>query len=117
MQWIVKEEGITADDEALSVLAQAGEGSVRDSLSALDQAIACCGDNIAAPQVRELLGLFSLDSMGQVSEALLAADARRMLDIVGELESNGRSLQHFARELARYFRNLSSRRSPVPARV
>lgn len=106
MQWIVKEEGIQADDEALSVLAQAGEGSVRDSLSALDQAIACCGDNLNAPQVRELLGLFSLDSMDLVSQALLTNDARKMLDIVGELEANGRSLQHFARELARYFRNL-----------
>jgi DNA polymerase-3 subunit gamma/tau len=41
-----------------------------------------------------------------VAQALLAGDARRMLDIVAELESNGRSLQHFARELARYFRNL-----------
>ncbi len=106
MQWIAKEEGITADDEALSVLAQAGEGSVRDSLSAMDQAIACCGDNLSAPQVRELLGLFSLDSMDLVSQALLANDARKMLDIVAELEANGRSLQHFARELARYFRNL-----------
>ena len=106
MRWIVKEEGILADEEALSVLAQSGEGSVRDSLSALDQAIACCGDNLTAPQVRELLGMFSLDSLDQVSQALLAADPRRMLDIVGELESNGRSLQHFARELARYFRNL-----------
>jgi len=42
MEWICKQEGIEADAEALSVLAQAGEGSVRDSLSALDQAIACC---------------------------------------------------------------------------
>jgi DNA polymerase-3 subunit gamma/tau len=106
MRWIVKEEGIRADDEALSVLAQAGEGSVRDSLSALDQAIACCGDDLAAPQVRELLGMFSLDMLGHVAQALLASDSRRMLDIVGELEANGRSLQHFARELARYFRNL-----------
>lgn len=106
MRWIIGEEGITADDEALSVLAQAGEGSVRDSLSALDQAIACCGDNLTAPQVRELLGMFSLDSLDQVSQALLTSDSRRMLDIVGELESNGHSLQHFARELARYFRNL-----------
>ena len=87
-------------------LAQAGEGSVRDSLSAFDQAIACCGNALEAAQVRELLGMFSLDSMGQVSQALLAGDSRRMLDIVAELESNGRSLQHFARELARHFRNL-----------
>ncbi len=106
MEYIAKEEGITYDGEVLSVLAQAGEGSVRDSLSALDQAIACCGDRLEAPQVRELLGMFSLDSMGQIAEALVASDSRRMLDIVAELESNGRSLQHFARELARYFRNL-----------
>jgi DNA polymerase-3 subunit gamma/tau len=106
MEYIAKEEGITYDGEVLSVLAQAGEGSVRDSLSALDQAIACCGDRLEAPQVRELLGMFSLDSMGQVAQALAAGDSRRMLDIVAELESNGRSLQHFARELARYFRNL-----------
>src|ERR1022692_4854830 len=46
--WICGQEGIHADAEALSVLAQAGEGSVRDSLSALDQAIACCGDTLQA---------------------------------------------------------------------
>jgi DNA polymerase-3 subunit gamma/tau len=50
--------------------------------------------------------MFSLDSLDQVAQALLAGDSRRMLDVVAELESNGRSLQHFARELARYFRNL-----------
>src|SRR6201993_89313 len=58
MRAICVEEGIEADDEALSVLAQAGEGSVRDSLSALDQAIACCGNKLEAEQVRALLGMF-----------------------------------------------------------
>jgi DNA polymerase-3 subunit gamma/tau len=90
----------------LSVLAQAGEGSVRDSLSALDQAIACCGNTLEAKQVRELLGMFSLESLGAVSKALVEGDAKKMLDVVADLEANGRSLQHFARELARYFRNL-----------
>src|SRR5579864_2737524 len=60
MEWISKQEGITADAEVLSVLAQMGEGSVRDSLSALDQAIACCGNKLEAAQVRALLGAFSL---------------------------------------------------------
>src|SRR5258707_5727260 len=106
IEWIAKEEGIETDAEVLSVLAQAGEGSVRDSLSALDQAIACCGSKLKAAEVRELLGMFSLDSLDQVAQALLAADSRRMLDVVADLESNGRSLQHFARELARFFRNL-----------
>ncbi len=106
MRWIMVQEGIEADDAVLSVLAQAGEGSVRDSLSALDQAIACCGTTLKADELRALLGMFSLESLGEVSTALTAADSRRMLDIVLELESNGRSLQHFSRELARYFRNL-----------
>src|SRR5437762_3880916 len=106
MDWICREEGIDAGTEALSVLAQAGEGSVRDSLSALDQAIACCGSKLSAEETRGLLGLSSLDSLEQITQALTAQDSRRMLDIVMELERNGRSLQHFCRELARYFRNL-----------
>src|SRR5579885_2071883 len=106
MEWIIEQEGLQADSDVLSVLAQSGEGSVRDSLSALDQAIACCGNKLEAAEVRALLGMFSLESLDQVARALLAADSRKMLEVVAELESNGRSLQHFARELARYFRNL-----------
>ena len=106
MRWICEQEGIAADDEVLGIVAQAGEGSVRDSLSALDQAIACCGTTLSAADVRQLLGMFSLESLGQVTEALGAGDSKRMLEVVQELESNGRSLQHFCRELSRYFRNL-----------
>src|SRR3954468_1521952 len=62
MKEICGQEGIEADPEALAVLAAAGEGSVRDSLSALDQAIACCGQKLTAPEVRALLGAFSLES-------------------------------------------------------
>jgi len=106
MRWICEQEGIGAEEEALAVLAQVGEGSVRDSLSALDQAIAGCGANLTAVEVRELLGLFSLDSLGTAAQALRDSDSGVMLDIVLDLESNGRSLQHYCRELARYIRNL-----------
>ena len=106
MQWICEQEGITADEDALALLAHAGEGSVRDSLSALDQAIACCGNTLVTEQVRGLLGLFSLDMMGQITDALQSNAPSKMLEIVGELERNGASLQHFCRELGRYFRNL-----------
>ncbi len=106
MAWICKEEGIEADAEALAILAQAGEGSVRDSLSALDQAIACCGARLQAADVRALLGAFSLESLEKISQALAEGDSRRMLEVVDELERNGQNLQHFSRELSRYFRNL-----------
>ena len=106
MAWICEQESIQADAEALAVLAQAGEGSVRDSLSALDQAIACCGAQLNAADVRALLGMFSLESLEQVSTALAETNSGRMLQVVDELERNGHNLQHFSRELARYFRNL-----------
>src|SRR2546427_4453343 len=103
MDWICKQEGIEADAEALAVLAQAGEGSIRDSLSALDQAIACCGAKLKAGEVRALLGAYSLESLQKVTEALTAANSAQMLAIVDELERSGRNLQHFSRELAPYF--------------
>jgi DNA polymerase III subunit gamma/tau len=106
MAWICGQEGIEADTEALAVLALAGEGSVRDSLSALDQAIACCGSKLNAADVRALLGAFSLESLEKITEALGENDPRRMLEVVDELERNGQNLQHFSRELSRYFRNL-----------
>jgi DNA polymerase-3 subunit gamma/tau len=106
MREICAQEGIEADDEALSVIAQAGEGSVRDSLSALDQAIACCGNKIEAAAVRSLLGAFSLDAMAQVSTAIANGDGAAVLALVDELERNGGSPQHFSRELSRYIRNL-----------
>ncbi len=106
MKFIAAQEEIDADENVLSVVAQAGEGSVRDSLSALDQAIACCGKTLRVEDVRGLLGVFDLDSLRAVADAINAQSASKMLDIVQELESNGKSLQHFSRELSRYWRNL-----------
>ncbi len=106
MKWIAEQEGIEASDEVLSVIAQAGEGSVRDSLSALDQAIACCGMTLNVEQIRALLGMFGAESLRAIADAVDQRDGARMLDIVDELERNGQSLQHFSRELSRYWRNL-----------
>lgn len=106
IKYIAEQEGITANEEVLSVIAQAGEGSVRDSLSALDQAIACCGKVLSVESVQALLGVFSIESLRAVAEAVHQQDGKRMLEIVQELERNGQSLQHFCRELARYWRNL-----------
>src|SRR5712691_10672537 len=106
MDWICRQEGIEAGAEVLAVLAQAGEGSVRDSLSALDQAIACCGSKLSAAEIRVLLGAFALDALEQVTQALTDSNSGRMLEVVDQLERNGHNLQHFSREVARYFRNL-----------
>ena len=106
MEEICVKEGIETNPEVLSVLAQAGEGSVRDSLSALDQAIACCGTKLDAAEVRGDAGAVFARFAGRSDRGAEGRRFAQMLDLVMELERNGRSLQHFCRELARYFRNL-----------
>jgi DNA polymerase III subunit gamma/tau len=106
MKFIVAEEGIETTEEVLSVIAQAGEGSVRDSLSALDQAIACCGTTLDIETIRSLLGVFGTDQLRAVADAIQQSNGSEMMEIVQNLESTGQSLQHFCRELARYWRNL-----------
>jgi DNA polymerase III subunit gamma/tau len=106
LRFIADQEGIEASEQVLGVLAQAGEGSVRDSLSALDQAIACCGKTLGEQDVRALLGMLGSEPLRAVAEAVHQQDGSRMLELVQELERNGQSLQHFCRELSRYWRNL-----------
>jgi DNA polymerase-3 subunit gamma/tau len=106
MRWICKQEGIAADTDSLVALALAGDGSIRDSLSALDQAIACFGNRLEAATVRDLLGAIPTEVTDEIVEALRKGDAATMLAIVDRVLQEGRHAQHFCGELARYFRNL-----------
>jgi len=106
MQWICGQEGIEAEPDALAVIALAGDGSIRDSLSALDQAIASFGKTLRAAEVRRLLGVVGGEALEEVTAALAEGSASRMLELVERLAAGGQNLQHFAGELARYFRNL-----------
>jgi len=100
LDYIAKQEGVEADQDVLAVIANAGEGSVRDSLSALDQAIACCGKTLRVDEVRVLLGVFAIDSLQAIADAVREQNGEKMLEVVQELERNGLNLQHFCRELA-----------------
>ncbi|MBT5523276.1 MAG: DNA polymerase III subunit gamma/tau [Rhodospirillaceae bacterium] len=71
---IIEAEGATAEVEALNLIAGAAEGSVRDGLSLLDQAIAHCGGQITAQQVREMLGLADRVRIYDLFEALMQGD-------------------------------------------
>ena len=79
-------EGVAAEDEALGMIAEAAEGSVRDGLSILDQAIAHADLNggavVTAAQVREMLGLADRSVRRRLFGAILAGDAAGLLDLV-----------------------------------
>ncbi len=76
---IVEAEGATAEAEALNLIAGAAEGSVRDGLSLLDQAIAHCGGQVTAEQVREMLGLADRVRIYDLFEDLMKGDVAAAL--------------------------------------
>ncbi len=103
---IAGQEGISADDNALAMLAEVGDGSMRDALSIMDQAIACCGTTLSADVVRGLVGTVSSDVLEDVMRTVAADSSADVLRIVDKLLVEGQSAQHFARQLVRFLRNL-----------
>ena len=79
---------------------------MRDSLSALDQAIAAFGKHLEAKAVRDLLGAIPSEMSERVLGAVRDRDPAAMLAIVDDLFQQGRHPQHFCGELTRHFRNL-----------
>ena len=76
---IVTNEGASADNDALSLIARAAEGSVRDGLSILDQAIAMGEGQVSAPGVRTMLGLADRGRIFDLAEHLFKGDAAAAL--------------------------------------
>jgi DNA polymerase III subunit gamma/tau len=103
---ITAEEKIKIEPGAVAVLARAAEGSVRDGLSLLEQAISYCGDAITDLQVRELLGVVAESVLDDLVEAISGQSAELALGLVHRLITDGQNLQHFCREAIRHFRNL-----------
>lgn len=106
LRWICTQEGVEADDDALVAIALAGDGSIRDSESTLDQAIASCGAKLDADAVRNLLGAIPSEVSERILRALKESDAPAMLDVVDRSFREGRHSQQFIGELCRQFRNL-----------
>jgi DNA polymerase III subunit gamma/tau len=103
---IVRAENLHIEPGAVAVLARAAEGSLRDGLSLLEQAIAYSGDAITDAQVRELLGVVAESVLDELVAAIEAESAERALGLVHRLIAEGQNLQHFCREAIRHFRNL-----------
>src|SRR5262245_40417026 len=86
---IVANEGSEADDEALAMIARAAEGSVRDGLSLLDQALAMSAGKVEGARVRDMLGLADRGRIFDLLEKLLGGVTPEALDMFGRLHRDG----------------------------
>src|SRR4030088_3554342 len=104
---IVTQEKIPADDDALALLAEAGDGSLRDALSILDQAIASTSDHLTLDSVRSLIGSAPAAALETVMQSVAESSSEKILVLVDELIGEGHSPTHFARQLVRFLRNVT----------
>jgi DNA polymerase-3 subunit gamma/tau len=104
---IVAKENIPADEDALALLAEAGDGSMRDALSILDQAIASTSDRLTVDSVRSLIGSAPATALETVMQAVAESSSEKILVLVDELLGEGHSPTHFARQLVRFLRNVT----------
>lgn len=106
---LLSREGITADEEALFWIARRGDGSVRDSLSFLEQAVTYCDAHLETAKVRELTGIMPAEIFQNLLDAILNADADRkaLLAPVHEIFVAGGDLQRFIWDFLEYLRTLT----------
>jgi DNA polymerase-3 subunit gamma/tau len=98
-------EEIAADEDALALLAEAGDGSMRDALSILDQAIASSGGRLIADAVRQLVGTAPSGVLEEMMRAVAEGSSETVLRLVDKLLGDGQNPTHFAKQLVRFLRN------------
>jgi DNA polymerase-3 subunit gamma/tau len=103
---ICQQEGIQADPAALYLVAREGDGSMRDSLSVLDQVIAFGGAHMDDQTVASLLGVADRSRTHQLMKALLEHEAGTALQAVAAAHDHGMDLRTFARSMAMEARDL-----------
>jgi DNA polymerase III subunit gamma/tau len=110
LRTIATAEAIDADDAALSLLAEAGDGSMRDALSIMDQAIASAPvedgrARLDASQIRELMGTVPNAVFERILAAVDANQSAEVLTVANQLLDAGNSPAQLARQCVRYLRN------------
>jgi len=110
LKMIAAHEDVTAEDAALALLAEAGDGSMRDALSIMDQAIASAPlENgravLSTEQIRELMGSVPNAVFERLLEAVAAGQSAELMEQLNLLVNAGHSPSSLARQMVRYLRN------------
>src|SRR5579863_5696442 len=110
LKTIAAQENVAAEEEALALLAEAGDGSMRDALSIMDQAIASAPledgrPKLSIEQIRELMGSVPSTVFEKLLEAVAAAETAPLMEQLNVLLNAGHSPLSLARQMVRYLRN------------
>jgi DNA polymerase III subunit gamma/tau len=106
LRQIAEAEGISINDSALALIARKGDGSMRDSLTAFDQVLACCGSSVTDEDVVTLIGAVDRQLLADISAAVFSGDTQGVLAGVKTVDGVGYNMRQFCQELIEHFRHL-----------
>ncbi|MEZ5082455.1 MAG: DNA polymerase III subunit gamma/tau [Bacteroidales bacterium] len=113
LAFVAKEEGVSAEADALHVIAQKADGALRDALSIFDQIISFSGKSITYKNVIENLNVLDYDYYFRILEAILSKNISETLIIINEIIDNGFDGQHFLIGFGGHLRNLLVCKDPL----
>jgi DNA polymerase-3 subunit gamma/tau len=115
LEYIASQEGITAAPEALHIIAEKGDGSMRDSLSIFDQMVSFAGKDLTYKKVIDNLNILDYDYYFKITDAILQGDVPTALLTFDEILNNGFDGHLFIGGMGEHFRNLVVAKNPSTA--
>ena len=106
LRLIAEKDGIDINDNGLSIIAKAADGSMRDSLSILDQVISFCGKKVDEKEIADVLGVINKDIMLAFIDRLKNKDSAGIIKIIREAQDCGYDVRQFCNNLIEHIRNI-----------
>ena len=106
LQQVAEQVGLQVEQQALTLIAEAAEGGLRDALSILDQGAVYGNNNITVQDVHSLLGTVGGQTLSKMVTHLGSGDTAQALTLINELFQQGKDLRLFVKELSAYLRTL-----------
>ena len=106
LRHVAEQDGIELEERSLAALARASEGSMRDGLSLLDQAVAFGGKSIVHAELETLLGAVPQELLRSLIQAIISQDSAAALRALSQLIEGGHDLRAYCADVVEYLRNL-----------
>lgn len=106
LQYVAKQEGISATEDALNVVAQKADGGMRDALSIFDQLVAFCGNTITYERAIEVLNVLDTEYYFRLTDMCLKGDVKGALLLLNEVLGKGFDAGNFMSGLAKHLRDV-----------
>ncbi len=117
LAFVAQSEGVSAEPEALNIIAQKADGALRDALSIFDQMVSFSGKNITYKDVINNLNVLDYDYYFQIVDHILRGNTSDILLILNDIISKGFEPQHFVNGMGNHLRSLMVCKDPVTVQL